>query len=53
VERIFGANANMSALIGGLFGAALMGISLPLLRPIILFMGSPELLAITTYSEHR
>jgi len=34
----------MSAMIGGLFGAALMGISLPLLRPVILFMGSPELL---------
>src|SRR5271167_5049349 len=36
----------MAALIGGLFGAALMGVSLPLLRPVILFMGSPELLAI-------
>src|SRR6195256_1889351 len=39
----------MSALIGGLFGAFLMGISLPLLRPIILFMGSPELLAISVF----
>src|SRR3984893_6185064 len=39
----------MSALIGGLFGAALMGISLPLLRPVILFMGSPELLAIAVF----
>src|SRR5260370_19866517 len=39
----------MSALIGGLFGAALMGISLPLLRPIILFMGSPELVAIAVF----
>src|SRR5205823_8336686 len=39
----------MSAMIGGLFGAALMGISLPLLRPIILFMGSPELLAIAVF----
>jgi TctA family transporter len=39
----------MSALIGGLFGAALMGISLPLLRPLILFMGSPELLAIAVF----
>src|ERR1041385_601144 len=27
----------MSALIGGLFGAFLMGVSLPLLRPVILF----------------
>jgi putative tricarboxylic transport membrane protein len=39
----------MSALIGGLFGAFLMGISLPLLRPIILFMGSPELLSIAVF----
>jgi TctA family transporter len=39
----------MSALIGGLFGALLMGISLPLLRPIILFMGSPELLSIAVF----
>jgi putative tricarboxylic transport membrane protein len=39
----------MSAMIGGLFGAALMGISLPLLRPVILFMGSPELLAIAVF----
>lgn len=39
----------MAALIGGLFGAALMGISLPLLRPVILFMGSPELLAIAVF----
>jgi TctA family transporter len=39
----------MSAMIGGLFGAFLMGISLPLLRPIILFMGSPELLAIAVF----
>src|SRR5262245_64385898 len=38
-----------SAMIGGLFGAALMGVSLPLLRPIILFMGSPELLAIAVF----
>jgi TctA family transporter len=39
----------MSALLGGLFGAFLMGISLPLLRPVILFMGSPELLAIAVF----
>src|SRR6201996_6696476 len=39
----------MSALVGGLFGAALMGISLPLLRPVILFMGSPELLSIAVF----
>jgi putative tricarboxylic transport membrane protein len=39
----------MSAMMGGLFGALLMGVSLPLLRPIILFMGSPELLAIAVF----
>src|ERR1700746_1464788 len=39
----------MSAMIGGIFGAFLMGISLPLLRPVILFMGSPELLAIAVF----
>ncbi|HTH98723.1 MAG TPA: tripartite tricarboxylate transporter permease [Stellaceae bacterium] len=35
----------MSALMGGLFGALLMALAIPLLRPIILYMGSPELLA--------
>jgi TctA family transporter len=39
----------MAALIGGLFGAALMAVALPILRPIILFMGSPELLAIAVF----
>ncbi len=39
----------MSALMGGLFGAALMGIALPIMRPIILYMGSPELLAIAVF----
>ena len=39
----------MSALIGGLFGAALMAVALPILRPVILFMGSPELLAISVF----
>jgi TctA family transporter len=39
----------MSALMGGLFGAVLMAVALPLLRPIILFIGSPELLAIAVF----
>jgi TctA family transporter len=39
----------MSALIGGLFGALLMGLALPILRPIILYIGSPELLAIALF----
>src|SRR5271154_5185829 len=39
----------MSALMGGLFGAALMGISLPVLRPLMLYIGSPELLAFAVF----
>ena len=35
----------MSSLLGGLFGAALMGVTIPILRPIMLYIGSPELLA--------
>ncbi len=37
--------AYMSSLMGGVFGAVLMGISIPILRPVMLFIGSPELLA--------
>jgi TctA family transporter len=37
--------AYMSSMLGGVFGAILMGISLPILRPIMLYIGSPELLA--------
>src|SRR5205823_1358764 len=36
--------AYMSSLMGGVFGAVLMGISIPILRPVMLFIGSPELL---------
>jgi TctA family transporter len=39
----------MSALMGGFFGAALLGISLPILRPIMLFIGSPELLSLAVF----
>src|SRR5579872_5334769 len=39
----------MAALIGGLFGAALMAVALPILRPIILYIGSPELLSIAVF----
>jgi len=35
----------MSAMLGGLFGALILGIALPLLRPVMLYIGSPELLA--------
>ncbi|MSQ52459.1 MAG: hypothetical protein EXR28_11270 [Betaproteobacteria bacterium] len=38
--------AYMSSLMGGLFGAALMGVSLPMIRPLVLSVGSPELLAL-------
>jgi TctA family transporter len=37
--------AYMSSMMGGIFGAILMGISLPILRPIMLYIGSPELLS--------
>ena len=46
--RALGA-AYMSALMGGLFGAALMAVALPLVRPMILFIGSPELLALAVF----
>ena len=39
------AAAYMSSMMGGVFGALLMGCTLPLLRPIMLHLGSPELLA--------
>ena len=39
----------MAALIGGLFGALLMAVALPIMRPIILYIGSPELLAIAVF----
>jgi TctA family transporter len=37
--------AYMSSLMGGIFGAMLLAISIPILRPVMLFIGSPELLA--------
>lgn len=37
--------AYMSSLLGGLFGALLLGLTIPLLRPLMLYIGSPELLA--------
>jgi TctA family transporter len=39
----------MSSLMGGLCGAALLGFSIPLLRPVMLFIGSPELLALAIF----
>ena len=46
--RALGA-AYMSALIGGLFGAMLMAVALPIVRPLILFIGSPELLGLAVF----
>ncbi len=46
--RALGA-AYMSALLGGLFGACLMGLTLPVMRPLILFIGSPELLGLAVF----
>jgi TctA family transporter len=39
----------MSAMMGGLFGAALMAALLPIVRPFILFIGSPELLSLAVF----
>ena len=43
----------MAALIGGLFGALLMAVALPILRPIILYIGSPELLGVAVFEIGR
>jgi TctA family transporter len=37
--------AYMSSLLGGIFGAALLAVTIPILRPVMLYLGSPELLA--------
>jgi TctA family transporter len=37
--------AYMSSLMGGIFGAVLLAVSIPILRPVMLYLGSPELLA--------
>ena len=39
----------MASLMGGVFGAALMAVSIPLLRPLVLGVGSPELLALSIF----
>jgi TctA family transporter len=43
------AAAYTASLIGGLFGSLLLAISIPVLRPIILYLGSPELLAFAVF----
>ncbi len=39
----------MASLLGGLFGAAVMALMLPVIRPFILYIGSPELLAMAVF----
>jgi TctA family transporter len=46
--RAFGAGYAAS-LLGGVFGALLLAVSIPVLRPIMLYIGSPELLALTVF----
>lgn len=41
--------AYMSSLLGGLFGAALLAVSIPILRPLMLSFGSPEMLALGVF----
>lgn len=46
--RALGA-AFSASVIGGLFGALLLAFSIPVLRPLVLLIGSPELLAICIF----
>ena len=46
--RALGA-AFSASLIGGLFGAMILGVTIPVISPVVLFFGSPELLAICVF----
>jgi TctA family transporter len=39
----------MSSLLGGLIGAVILAVSLPLVRPFVLSIGTPEMLALTVF----
>ena len=41
--------AYMSSLLGGVFGAILMAVAIPILRPATLYLGSPEMLALSVF----
>ncbi len=41
--------AYLSSMMGGLFGAFIMAISIPILRPLMLSFGSPEMLALAVF----
>src|SRR5262249_38734167 len=43
--------AYMSSLMGGVFGAALMAISIPILRPVVLFAGWPAVVAFSVVAS--
>ena len=46
--RAFGAGF-VAAALGGIFGAIVLGVSIPLLQPLMLAIGSPELLAFSIF----
>ena len=46
--RAFGA-AFTASVIGGVYGAFLLAISIPILRPVMLYIGSPELLSFCVF----
>lgn len=46
--RAFGA-AFTASMFGGVLGALLLGVSIPILRPVMLYIGSPELLAFSIF----
>jgi len=41
--------AYVASLVGGVFGAMLLGVTIPVLRPVMLYIGSPELLACAVF----
>lgn len=47
-DRAFGA-AFTASVIGGLYGAFLLAVSVPILRPVMLYIGSPELLSFCVF----
>jgi putative tricarboxylic transport membrane protein len=38
-----------AALFGGIFGAVLLGLTIPVIRPVVLYLASPELLAFSIF----
>ncbi len=46
--RAFGA-AFTASVFGGLFGAMILAVSVPILRPVLLYIGTPEILAFVVF----